>query len=270
MKNLIITLSIIALTGTVFAQNIHYGGNLSLGAGTINIGESTATLDKLVADEHCLKRFHISNDMGLSYSIGAFAEYEIHDNFSIGLSASYQGTSFDVNTIYIHDEFNREIVNAKNKLSISAISIPLYAKYKVLPEQGLYLKVGICTNMITSGKVMTEETLTTEEYDASGLLTGINSNSAVVYEAKFDSPTKINLFASFGLGIELKNHFTIGFDYNLPFTQNTFYSSNVEYTNSTDEGNIFTEKFKNEIATDNLNLGQFKFGTAMFSIGYMF
>ncbi|MCF6365314.1 MAG: PorT family protein [Bacteroidales bacterium] len=270
MKKLIIIFAIFLTGNLVNAQDLSYGGEISVGAATINTGNSANTLNILVDSCNCLKMFHISSKSGLSYSFGAFAEYNISEKIKLGINGNYLSTSFQINTIHMFDEVDREIMNANNNLTIGSLNLPLYVKYIILPDNDVYIKVGGGFNIITNGKVKTEETLTTEVYNSSGTFISSSNGSTVEYKANLDYSTSVNIFALFGAGIELNNNIEIGVDYILPFSENSIYTTDQDYDTKTHKGNVFTETFINELKTTGNDLNEYKFGSLSLTFSYKF
>ena len=250
------------------AQELSYGGKITMGVSTINIGSSSESLLTLVNEDKCLKRFHISSKSGYSYSIGAVTEYALLEKIKVGINLNYLTTKFQVNTIHMVDEVNREIMNATNKISIGALNIPVYAKYMVVPEYNISLKIGGGLNILTNGKIKTTETLTTEIYNSTGTYMSSSSSAPVEYQSKLDYSKSINFFALFGVDLSLNENIVVGFDYILPFSKNSIYSSDIDYDADTHEGNIFTEAFINELKLDGNNLNEYKFGSLSLTFAY--
>jgi len=265
-----ITLFLLSFTSIVMAQDLQFGGNFSVGAGTINATGNQEQLNSLVTNEHCLKRFHVSTQTGMTFSGGGFAEYNISENLGIGIRANYVHTGLSIYTNYVHDAFSREIIESNHNLTIGYLSTPVYARYTFLPDLGLFASVGFGTNALINKSITTKEIRTTENYDQAGNLTGSTVGSETSNSARLNSPNAINTFAQIGVGMKLQNNIGISLEYMLPFTKNEFFSSDQNYTSATHESNIFTDAFRNNPDFNSADLNQMKFGSATLTLSYFF
>jgi opacity protein-like surface antigen len=221
-----------------------------------------------------IKRFDLNPKLGTVFAVGGFVEFPLKNNFSLVGEISFQHHSSNMQIDLMEDDSHnglsfRDQVESNNRIKISALSVPLLARYYFSPNGGPYLTGGFTVDLVIGSKIEAEENILKKDFDTSGAV--INSTSETrLNTADIDGIGSPRTSLTIGAGTVL-SAITLDLRYNAGLSKSEMYTTNVPFDDLTKESDVFSVYKQADIAVnDGFSLTDFKNGTFILTVGYRF
>lgn len=276
MKKFLLLILTITYVSIACSQDLKFGAKLSTGSGFLKSKNLKDYFESEKSNDPDVKTYDLKSGFGFAFSIGGFVEYSLSDKISLLGELSFQSISPRLTIDYMEDDAQsglsfRETVISKNKFSIASLNIPLLGRYYI--NESMFINGGVGFDFIFSNKLEADETITEEDFDGAGNVTGTSTitllNTADM--EMFKSP-RMSLVLGAGTVFDLgSNGLVLDLRYNLPLTKSEMYTSDVTFNNNTERSDVFGVVKKMDIEQNSsFKLDDYKLGTLMLTVGYRF
>lgn len=277
-KNLIATALLLGLIPFAHAQELKFGARATLGTGTINskvLGSYFRAENNRDAD---IKKYDLNAKFGSLFSIGGFVEYSLNDKVSLIGEIAFQQQSSNLQIDLLEDDAQsgltfRDEVESNNRIKLSALTVPLLARYYLSSGTGPYVTGGFTLDLALGSKIEAEEHIVEKEFDATGTVTR-NTSETRVNTANIDEFKSPRLAFTIGVGTVLDagpSGITLDLRYNAGLAKSGMYTSDILFDDRTRESDVFSIYKQADMAiNDGVSLNDFKTGTLLLTVGYRF
>ncbi|MEO5600932.1 MAG: outer membrane beta-barrel protein [Cyclobacteriaceae bacterium] len=279
LKNFLLTVFLTSIPFLAsYGQDLKFGARAALGTGTINSKALQTYFNAENSQDADIKKYDLNAKLGSVFSLGGFVEYSLNKNFSLLGEVAFQQQGSNLQIDLMEDDAQsgltfRDEVKSNNQIKISALTVPLLARYYLNAKSGPYLTGGFTVDLVLSSKIEAKEDILKRDFDAAGSV--IRSTSeARLNEAKIDRFGSPRVSFTIGVGTVLDagpSGITIDLRYNAGLSKTDMYTSNLAFDDLTKESDVFSVYKQADISiNDRITLNDFKTGTLLLVVGYRF
>lgn len=261
-----------------FGQTLKFGARATLGTGTVNskvLGSYFTSENNRDAD---IKKYDLNAKLGSVFSIGGFVEYPLNDNMSLIGEIAFQQQKSNLQIDLMEDDAQdgltfRDKVESNNRIAISALTVPLLARYYLKSGPGLYVTGGFTLDLLLASKIEAEEHIDQKDFDVTGTVIRTNSETRL-NKATIDEFASPRIAFSIGIGTVLDagpSGITLDLRYNAGLSKSKMYTTDIVFDDRTKESDVFSVYKQADIAiNDGVTVNDFKTGTLLLTVGYRF
>lgn len=277
-KHLILTGFLMAFFLSAHGQALKFGARATFGTGTINskvLGTYFTAENNRDAD---IKKYDLNAKLGSLFSIGGFVEYPLNNNISLIGEIAFQQQSSNLQIDLVEDDAQsgltfRDEVESNNRIKISALNVPLLARYYLNSGSGPYITGGFTIDLALGSKIETEENILSKDFDASGAVIR-NTSETRINKANIDEFGSPSVSFTIGIGTVLdagRSGITVDLRYNAGLSKSEMYTRDIVFDDRTKESDVFSVYKQADMAIDDgVILDDFKTGTLILTVGYRF
>lgn len=261
-----------------YGQDLKFGGRVSMGTGTVNSKALRGYFDMENARDADIKKYDLNAKLGTVFSIGGSVEYSLNENLSLIGEIAFQQQGSNLQIDRMDDDAQsgltfRDEVESNNRIRISALSIPLLARYYLNSESGPYITGGFTMDLVLGSKIEAKEHILKKDFDASGAVTR-NTSETRVNKADIDGFGSPRLGFTIGVGTVLDagpSGITVDLRYSAGISKSEMYTRDIAFDDLTKESDVFSVYKQADISVnDRITLNDFKTGTLLLTVGYRF